>query len=168
MKRVGIFNFFATITACVVASTPFVAAADNEASPIFGVTIPTGYREWQMIAVSHEVGLDEFRGILGNDIAMKAYRQGGLPFPDGAMLVKIAWKHVPLPKSPFDGAFVPGSATTVQVMIKDSKKYAATNGWGYGRFINGKPVDEGQHRTCAACHKAFASEHDFVFTHYAP
>jgi hypothetical protein len=65
------------------------------------------------------------------------------------------------------GAFVTGDATTVQIMVKDSKKYASTGGWGFGRFINGKPVDEAQHKTCFACHEAHASDHDFVFTRFA-
>jgi hypothetical protein len=65
-------------------------------------------------------------------------------------------------------AFVPGHATTVQIMIKDSKKYASTGGGGFGRFINGKPVDEAQHKTCFPCHEAYAKAHDFVFTQYAP
>jgi hypothetical protein len=53
-------------------------------------------------------------------------------------------------------------------MIKDSKKYAATGGWGFGRFIGGKPVDEAQHKTCFACHEANVKGHDFVFTRLAP
>jgi Cytochrome P460 len=52
------------------------------------------------------------------------------------------------------GAFVPGQATTLQIMVKDSKKYASTGGWGFGRFIDGKPVDEAQHKTCFARHEA--------------
>ena len=53
-------------------------------------------------------------------------------------------------------------------MVKDSKKYAATGGWGFGRFIGGKPVDEAQHATCFPCHQANAKGHDFAFTRYAP
>src|SRR5450631_1240600 len=141
------------------------AAADDKASPIFGVTIPAGYRQWEVVAPSHEAGnLDELRVILGNATSMKAYREGTLPFPDGAILAKLAWKHVPSAEA--DGAFVPGRATTVQIMVKDSKKYAATGGWGFGRFIDGKPVDEAQHKTCFACHAALVKGHDFVFTRY--
>ncbi|MDB5974652.1 MAG: hypothetical protein JWR07_1412 [Nevskia sp.] len=142
------------------------APVASKASPIYGVTIPAGYRQWEMVAVSYEAPFDEFRGILGNPLAMKAYRDGRLPFPDGAILAKLAWKRVPLPES--EGAFVPGPATTVQIMVKDSKKYAASGGWGYGRFINGKPVDEAQHQTCFACHQAKVKGHDFVFTRFAP
>lgn len=140
-------------------------AGGESASPIFGVTVPDGYRQWELVAVAHEEGLDELRGILGNAIAMQAYREGTLPFPDGAVLAKLAWKHVP--STEFSSAFVPGAATTVQIMVKDSTKYASTGGWGFGRFIDGKPADEAQHKTCIPCHQANVKGHDLVFTRFA-
>jgi hypothetical protein len=56
----------------------------------------------------------------------------------------------------FDGAFVTGPATKagVQIMVKDSKQYASTGGWGFSRFIDGKLVEEAPHKTCLACHEA--------------
>ncbi len=173
MKRLSIF-VFAALAACAIASTPFGAGTnDDEASPIFGVTIPAGCRQWEVIAPSHEAGsLDELRVILGNAVAMKAFREGKLPFPDGTILANLAWKHVPLVHD--NGAlghvqaFVPGRATSVQIMVKDSIKYAATGGWGFGRFIDRKPVGLVQHRTCFPCHEANAKAHDLVFTRYAP
>ncbi|MGD1213101.1 MAG: cytochrome P460 family protein [Candidatus Acidiferrales bacterium] len=174
MKRILILVFAIATAVCVIASMPFTAGrADDEPSPIFGVKIPAQYRQWEMVGVSHEAGnLDELPGILGNALAIKAFRDGTLPFPDGATIAKLAWKHVP---SVGDDAalgsmqaFVPGTATTVQIMVKDSKKYAATGGWGFGRFIGGKPVDEAQHAKCFPCHQANAKGHDFVFTRYAP
>jgi hypothetical protein len=168
MKRVFSLAFAAATAVCTIVAMPFTAGgADDEASPIFGVKIPAGYRQWELIAPSHEAGnLDELRGILGNALAMKAFRDGTLPFPDGMILAKLAWKHVPL--AGVDGAFVTGPATTVQIMVKDSKKYASTGGWGFGRFIDGKPVDEAQHKTCFACHEANVKGHDLVFTRLAP
>lgn len=140
---------------------------DKPASPIYGVTIPYGYRQWQLIAPAQEAApLDELRAVLGNAVAVKAYRHGTLPFPEGTMLAKLAWKHVQSPE--FEPASIPGAATTVQFMVKDSKKYAATGGWGFGRFIDGKPADEAQHQTCFACHQARVKNHDFVFTRLAP
>jgi hypothetical protein len=101
---------------CITTSMLSIAGqADNGGSPIFGVKIPAGYRQWELIAVSHESGLDELRGILGNAIATKAYQDGTLPFPEGTTLAKLAWKHVPLVG--LDGAFVTGPATTVQIMV---------------------------------------------------
>jgi len=167
MKRLFVLALVVVTVACVTASVPFTAGrADDESSPIFGVKIPAGYRQWELVAAAHETGLDELRGVLGNTTAMKAYHDRTLPFPDGTILAKLAWKHVPLAET--DGAFVTGSATTVQIMIKDSKKYPSTGGWGFGRFIGGRPVNEAQHKTCFACHEANVKGHDLVFTRFAP
>jgi hypothetical protein len=167
MKRISILVFAAAAAACVAASVRFAAGgAGDEGSPIYGVRIPAGYRQWELIAVAHEAGLDELRGVLGNATAMKAYQDEALPFPDGTILAKLAWKDVPL--AGIDEAFVTGPATTVQIMVKDSRKYATTGGWGFGRFIGGKAVDEAQHKTCFACHEANVKDHDFVFTRLAP
>jgi hypothetical protein len=174
MKPIVFLMVTAGMAGGIIASMALTAGgATDEASPIFGVTIPARYRHWELVAPSREAGrLDELRAILGNDVSMKAYREGKLPFPDGAILVKVAWKEVPSVEDDrafgqFQ-AFVPGRATTVQIMVKDSKKYSSTGGWGFGRFIDGKPVDEAQHRTCFPCHAANAKGHDFVFTRYAP
>ncbi len=143
------------------------APAGPAASPIFGVTIPEGYRNWQLISVSHRTdNKDELRAILGNDIAMKAFRGNKLPFPDGSMMAKLAWKREPMKE--FAGAWIPGVAPRIEFMVKDSKKYAATGGWGFGRFIDGKPADEATHKTCFPCHEANVKNHDWVFTRYAP
>jgi len=152
-------------------STVAHASSDDaraaNASPIYGVTVPDGYRKWEMIAPAEEgAALNELRAVLGNPIAIEAVNKSTLPFPDGTILVKLAWKRVP--SSEFASASVPGAPTTVQVMVKDSKKYASTGGWGFGRFINGKPADLAQHETCFACHQALVKDHDLVFTRLAP
>jgi len=141
-------------------------AEGGDASPVFGVAIPDGYRNWQVVAPSHRTDRDEVRVILGNDIAMKAYRGKTLPFPDGTILAKLEWKRVE--STEFKGAFVPGKQTQIEFMVKDAKKYEKTGGWGFGRFIDGKPADEKAHGTCFPCHSANVKAHDFVFTRYAP
>jgi hypothetical protein len=141
--------------------------AQETAAPIYGVTIPEGYRDWKFIAPAQEAPpLDELRAVLGNDIAVEAYKRGTLPFPDGSILVKLAYKRKQ--STEFAPATVPGAPTTVQVMVKDSKKYADSHGWGFGRFIDDKPVDKAQHETCLACHEGNVADHDYVFTRYAP
>ncbi len=72
--------------------------------------------------------LNELRAVVGNNTAIGAYRAGTLPFPDGTVLVKLAWKRRQSPE--FESATIPGATTTVQIMIKDSRKYAASGGWG--------------------------------------
>ena len=155
----------ATVAATAEPADP--AANADEASPLYGVTIPEGYRTWRLIGVAQETGaLDELRAVLGNAKALEAYAAGALPFPDGAILVKLAWKR--RQSAEFGPAFVPGAPTTVQIMVKDAKRYAASGGWGFGRFVDGRPVDEAQHRTCFACHSGNVWGDDDVFTRWGP
>ena len=161
-------------------SQPQAAAVANssDASPIYGVKIPPGYRNWKLIAVkSLKVGdkADQLRAQLGNDIAIKAFKEGTVPFPDGSIIAALHWTRVlsdndsKVIAGQFPGAesFVIGSAVNVQFMVKDSKKYAATGGWGFADFTNGKPGDKKLHEACFPCHGP-AKDRDFVFTHYAP
>src|SRR5262245_48569580 len=70
-------------------------ASAQEAAVIFVKLIPPGYRDWKVVSVAHEAGdLNDIRAVLGNDIAIKAYREGKLPFPEGAIVGRIAWSHV--------------------------------------------------------------------------
>ena len=170
---------FAYLLIAVVAMTGVVVymahasgRSDEEADPIFGIKIPPGYRDWKLISVAHEEGyLNDLRALLGNDLATEAYRDGKLPFPDGSMIARLAWSYVPSEENNkvFGRAqsFVPGAATNVQFMVKDSKKYAATGGWGFAQFKNGKPADETLLKTCFPCHEPVKAR-DFVFTQYAP
>ncbi|WP_232627656.1 cytochrome P460 family protein [Methylobacterium sp. Leaf118] len=150
----------------IIAASGVAQSSDKPASPIYGATIPDGYRAWQLIAPALEdAPLNELRAVVGNEVAVKAYSAGTSPFPDGTILVKLAWERVQ--SSDFESATIPGRATTVQVMVKDTKRYPDTGGWGFGRFIDGKPVDEAQHQTCFACHEARVKDRDYVFTRYA-
>ncbi len=148
---------------------------DGEAAPIFGIKIPAGYRDWKLISVAHEEGdLNDIRAILGNNIAIRAYREEKLPFRDGTIIARIAWSYVPSEENNKifgrPQSFVPGPAPDwyLQFMVKDSKKYAATGGWGFAQFNKeGKPADEAKLKTCFPCHEPIKAR-DFVFTHYAP
>jgi hypothetical protein len=151
------------------------AQTDGEAAPVFGIKIFPGYRDWNLISVAHEAGnLNDIRAILGNDIATKAYREGKQTFPDGAVIARLAWNYVPSEENNKvfgrEQSFVAGSAPDwyLQFMVKDSKKYAATGGWGYAQFDkNGKPADAAKHGTCYPCHVP-AKDRDYLFTRYAP
>src|SRR6202049_4190111 len=128
--------------------------SDGEAAPIFGVKIPPGYRDWRLISVAHEEGkLNDLRAILGNDVAIKAYREGKLPFPDGTIIARLAWSYVPSEENNKvfgrTQSFVAGPPTNVQFMVKDSKKYATTGGWGFAQFKDGKSAEETLLKTCS-------------------
>ena len=150
-------------------------SATQEAAPIFVTEIPPGYRDWKLVSVAHEEGqLNDIRAILGNDVAIKTYRAGKLPFPEGTIIARIAWNYVPSEENNKifgrEQSFVPGEQPPwyLQFMVKDSKKYAATGGWGYVQFDqDGKPGPESDMKKCFPCHQAI-KERDFVFTRYAP
>jgi hypothetical protein len=179
-QSLGAFGVCTALAVCslyVAKSTAQSAKEDHsqvgsEVAPIYGVRIPAGYRDWMLVNVAHEAGnLNDFRAVLGNAVAMKAFRDGTLPFPDGTVIARLAWKYVPSPENNAvfgrDQSFVTGAPTNLQFMVKDSKKYATTAGWGFGQFTNGKPDDEAVHKACFACHGP-AKGHDFLFTRYAP
>jgi hypothetical protein len=81
----------AAVAGFVAFTTPASGRADGEAAPISGITIPPGYRDWRLISVAHEAGNNnDIRAVLGNDNAIKAYRESKLPFPDGTMIARLA------------------------------------------------------------------------------
>ena len=113
-----------------------------------------------MISVAHEEGdLNDLRAILGNDVAIKAYREGRLPFPDGTIIARLAWSYDPSEENNKafgrSQSFVAGAPKNgVQFMVKDSKKYASTGGWGFAHFNDGKSADKAVLKTCFPCHEA--------------
>jgi hypothetical protein len=146
--------------------------ADSQATPVFDVKIPAGYRDWKLISVAHEAGNNnDLRAVLGNDVAIKAYREAKLPFPDGAIIARLAWSYTPSEENNKvfgrEQSFVAGAPINVQFMVKDSKKYAATGGWGFAQFNDGKPIDDALLKPCFACHIP-AKARDYLFTRYAP
>ena len=162
----------AATLAGIVTMTAVESRADRQAGQVFVKTIPAGYRDWRLISVAREEGpLDDIRAVLGNDAAIAAYRAGKLPFPDGTIIARLAWsldaseennRTFGRPQS-----FVAGSPKNgVQFMVKDSKKYASTGGWGYAQFDDGTPADDKVLETCHPCHQAIEAR-DFVFTRYA-
>jgi len=170
MKR---FAFFvvAAIVSLVALSIPATGHADAAPAP-YVTEMPSGYRDWQWVSSAHEAGnLNSLGSVLGNEIAIKAYREGKWPFPDGAIIVALHYKNVPSDENNkvFGQAqsFVPGAPTNIQFMVKDSVKYAATGGWGFGHFQDGKPANADFMKPCFPCHQK-AKVTDLVFTRYAP
>ena len=171
LRRVVFMLVAGAVLAGVMAFRAPVPGHADDATPVYVTKIPPGFREWKLISVAHEEGnLNDLRALLGNDVAIKAYREGRLPFPDGTIIARLAWNYVPSEENNkvFGRAqsFVAGDATNVQFMVKDSRKYAATGGWGFAQFKDGKPADEALLKTCFPCHEPVKAR-DFVFTRYA-
>jgi hypothetical protein len=173
MKRTSPFLAAAAIVAAAIATVaPGTSHADQE---VYVTKIPEGYRDWKLVSVAHEAGpLNDIRAILGNDIAVKAYRDKTLPFPDGAIIARISWKFTPSEENNKifgrEQSWVAGDPPDwyLQFMVKDSKKYAATGGWGYAQFDqNGKAAPDAKMATCFPCHEPIKAR-DYLFTKYTP
>jgi hypothetical protein len=129
-----------------------------------------GYEKWQVIAASQSG--DIIAVIVGNPEMIAAYESGlpaeGRKFPDGVKMVKIHWNTS---KSP-DGfpALMPDKLHDVDTMVKDSKRFAKTGGWGWGQFNyeaasdSFSPLGTGAACGCA-CHTKAAAK-DYVFTYF--
>jgi hypothetical protein len=160
------------LSGALVYTTHAFGDAAATATPLFGITIPPGYRDWKLVSVAHEAGNNnDLRAILGNDVAVKAYREATLPFPDGSIIARLAWTYTPSAENNKvfgrDQSFVAGPPINLQFMVKDSKKYAATGGWGFAQFKDGKPIDDSLLKACFPCHVPVQAR-DFVFTRYSP
>jgi len=137
-----------------------------------------GYETWPVISFSRNEKVVAV--ILGNPVMMDAYRAGipgnGKPVPDGAKMAKIHW--IPKPNEFFEETSVPGNLLNVDFMVKDSKRFADSGGWGWavfkydaaaGTFMPGTEADkppQGNDAKCGfACH-TLVKARDYVFTGY--
>ena len=137
-----------------------------------------GYEDWQAISMSRNEKVVAM--ILGNPAMINAYRAGipgnGQPVPDGAKMAKVHW--IPKPNQFFPDATVPGNLLNVDFMMKDSKRFADSGGWGYAVFdydaaatafkpgtMAGTPPQGNDAKCGFACHTR-AKTRDYVFTEY--
>ena len=146
MKRmVFVLIAVAAVAGVMAATAPSSRPADDAARAIDEGKLPDGYRDWRLISVAREEGnLDDIRAILGNDVAIKAYREGKRPFPEGTIIARLAWSSVASEENnkAFGKAqsFVAGPPKNgVQFMVKDSAKYASTGGWGTPNLTTANP-----------------------------
>ena len=137
-----------------------------------------GYEAWQVVSISQDGNL--IAAILANPVMIRAYQAGvpgnGKPFPDGAKMAKIHWN--PKKLETFPAATVPGTQHDVDFMVKDSKRFADSGGWGYAVFdynassdtftpgtMAGKPPQGNDAKCGFTCHTVVKSR-DYVFTEY--
>src|SRR5580698_9244573 len=188
MKRKGIrLTVFACVFFCVLVALA-MATQDK-----YRVKVPNGlafsefrgYEDWQVVGPSQTDAANVMRVILANPVMMKAYRDGipanGKPFPEGSKIAKIEWHPKKITDAPFSATkpdTVPGPLTQVELIEKDTKRFADTNGWGYGAFkydaaseaftpvtAADKPPQGNDAKCGAACHKLAAAK-DYIFTEY--
>lgn len=140
------------------------AVIDNTRPALNGIHYVKGFENWKAISTSDRFDNGTMRVIFGNDIAVKAIASGNInPWPDGAILAKAAWKEETDPA----GMVRSGQFFQVEFMIKDSREYASTEGWGWARWrgTDLKPYGKTALFTeeCTSCHQPM-KDNDYVFT----
>ena len=129
-----------------------------------GVPFPTDYNHWQVVSSSDRFDNHTMREILGNDVAVKAISDHQInPWPDGTIFAKVAWQQ----QADSTGVVHAGQFVQVEFMIRDSRKYASTKGWGWARWrgTDLKPYGASADfsNECIACHTP-VGKNDFVYT----
>ena len=173
--------FIAMLFFCLLAGLA-LAFQDKYAAKVpngLGFAEFRGYESWQLVSISQDGPL--VAAILANPVMIQAYQAGipgnGKPFPDGAKMAKIHWKAVKNAAEPGD-PIVPGALDDVDFMVKDSKRFADSGGWGYGVFeydaasdtfrpgtTADSPPQENDAKCGFSCHTAVKNR-DYVFTEY--
>jgi hypothetical protein len=185
----SVLKYFA-LSSCVTlaVSIAFVAVSSATATQDkYAVKVPgglafsefRGYEGWQTIAVSHSE--TAIAVILGNPVMIAAYQSGipgnGKPFPDGSKMAKIHWDPKKSATAP-GPTTVPGGLQNVDFMVKDSKRFADSGGWGWGAFeydaaantfkpatVADQPPQANDAKCGFACH-TIVKTRDYVFTDY--
>ena len=160
-------NYLTAIT--VPLPTPVVAiqgykALENVTPEWNGISFIQGFENWQVVGITERFDNASLRVIYGNDIAVKAIRENKInPWPDGTMFAKAAYKQ----QVDSSDQITMGSFIQVEFMIKDSKQYASTLGWGFGRWrgVELKPYGTNAFFTeeCVTCHRPLKNS-DYTFT----
>ena len=182
MKRTSIRSTTAIVALLAALGGVALAAQDRYALQVPGGLAFSefrGYDEWQTVAVSHNG--DKLAVILGNPAMIEAYKAGipfnGKPVPDGARMAKTHWTAKKDEAQPGDPV-VPGPLHDIDFMVKDSKRFADSGGWGYAEFehdaasdayrpgtLADKPPQANDAKCGFACHTIVADK-DYVFTAY--
>jgi hypothetical protein len=181
MKRKNLLMTIA-LSLAVVAAGVAISAQDRYTVKVpggLGFSEFKGYETWQVISLSHNG--DKLAAILGNPAMIQAFKAGipanGKPFPDGARMAKIHW--IATSKTSYPGPpLVAGALHDVDFMVKDSKRFADSGGWGYGAFEFDDATDtfrpgnmtdsppQGNDAKCGfACH-TIVKNRDYVFTEF--
>ena len=146
-----------------------------------------GYEQWQVVGPSLTEAAHVIRVIVANPVMIKAYQEGvpgnGKPFPDGSKITKLEWRPKKITDLPFSASTpdtVPGDLAEVEFIVKDSKRFSDTHGWGYAMFdydaASGTfaPATKASHppvnndaKCGAACHEIAGASKDYIFTPYA-
>ena len=128
-----------------------IAGSANSADT---VPYPENFRSWShvksgVIGPQHQnfASLGGLHHVYANQEAMAGYRTRQFPEQSVIVFEWLEWAEK-------DGAILEGARRQIDVMVKDSKRYAETGGWGFQRFVKNtsEPASAPAPQACFACH----------------
>jgi hypothetical protein len=182
MRKSTLISVGISVSIAILAARVAISAQDKYALKVpdgLAFSEFKGYENWPVIAISENGG--KMAVILGNSLMIRAYKAGvpgnSKPFPDGAKMAKIHW--IPKKQEAYPGRpTVPGTQHDVDFMVKDSKRFADSGGWGWAAFeydaasdtfrpgdLTDKPPQAHDAKCGFACHTV-VKDRDYVFTEY--
>ena len=182
MKKSTLISLSISVSIAVLAAGVAISAQDKYTVQVpngLGFSELRGYEDWPVIAISQSGG--KIAVIVGNPVIIDAFKEGvpgnGKPFPDGAKMAKIHWN--PKKQETYPGQpTVPGTQHDAGFMVKDSKRFADSGGWGWAEFnydaasdtfkpatAADNPPQENDAKCGFACHTVVQNR-DYVFTEY--
>ncbi len=167
MKRTKLFWQSILIVAFVAVGTLFAAQTGD------ALKIPGDFKHWYLVhstlitKENNKFGL--FPGvhlIYVNATGFDRLKRGGsTPYPDGTMFTDDVREF----SATDDGSYLEGAARkAITLMVKDSKKYASTGGWGFQAWAGGdvkKPIATDTVKQCFNCHVPQKAQ-DFTYSKY--
>jgi hypothetical protein len=185
----SVFKDRRTTPSTVLAKSQYAPPSASKSQDKYSVRVPgglsfsefKGFEDWSVVAVSQNG--PNISPILGNPTVIEAFEAGipenGKPFPEGSKMAKLHWiatKDV----TETGGPLVPSGLREIEFMLKDSKRFTDSHGWGYGDFhfeassnswrpgdLQDKPPQANDAKCGAACHES-VPDRNYVFTHYGP
>ena len=185
------FGGIAVIAASVALfhAQPVVAQAQSSAAVFTSdgkLQIPTGFRSWVFVGSpltpnalnGGQANFPEFHNVYIQAQNVEAYMKTG-EFPEGTVIVKELTRllNPTFPDGsrtePSGRGFFNGAFNGIDLTVKDSKRFAKTNGWGFFTFGHhplpyDKTAAEAPATVCADCHKAFVAKTDMTWIQFYP
>ena len=168
---------------------PVVAQAQGSAAVFTSdgkLQIPTGFRSWVFIGApltpnglnGGKANFPEFHNVYIQAQNVEAYMKTG-QFPEGTVIVKELTRllNPTFPDGsriePSGRGFFNGEFNGIDLTVKDSKRFAKTNGWGFFTFGHHplpyeETAAEAPATVCANCHKAYVAKTDMTWVQFYP
>jgi Cytochrome P460 len=191
LESESLMNYLLRLTIGVLLmAAPAGSPQSGDKGPVFAkdgsLVLPTGFRSWVFIGGpitpnklnDGAAQFPEFHNVYIERENLRYYQKNG-KFPEGTVMVKelVLTQVGEHPDGSLDSAsgrgYFPSTLNGLDVMVKDSKRFAETNNWGFFTFGHHAELYETAAKAssisqCAYRHIANVAKTDMVWVQYYP